>query len=190
MQVGGFVMPPLVLSTLLLWYALGYRMSMLKKSNRGSVRSMIERYRMGQWHHPRSIVEQAVITGIQVVKHPGPHPRRLLDDAFNDYQPGIERFRVLIRAIVTVAPLWGLLGTVDGMIETFDSLRDMQLFSQSGGIAAGISQALFTTQFGLAVAIPGLLVKGFLDRRQQQIEMELAQIKDILCTTAGKLNAV
>ncbi|MDZ7829411.1 MAG: MotA/TolQ/ExbB proton channel family protein [Halofilum sp. (in: g-proteobacteria)] len=42
------------------------------------------------------------------------------------------------------------------MIETFESLGDMSLFSQSGGIAGGISQALFTTQLGLAVAIPGM----------------------------------
>jgi len=68
------------------------------------------------------------------------------------------------------------------MIETFDSLGDMSLYSQSGGIAGGISQALFTTQMGLAVSIPGLVVNGILHRRQKDIELELAQIKDILCT--------
>jgi biopolymer transport protein ExbB len=82
---------------------------------------------------------------------------------------------------VVAAPLLGLLGTVSGMIETFRSLEDMALFSQSGGIAGGISQALFTTQLGLAVAIPGLIIKGHLDKKQRAIEMELAQIKDILC---------
>jgi biopolymer transport protein ExbB len=76
--------------------------------------------------------------------------------------------------------LLGLLGTVIGMIETFDSLGDMSLFSQSGGIAGGISQALITTQMGLAVAIPGLIVNGALSRRQKNIEIELAQLKDIL----------
>jgi biopolymer transport protein ExbB len=81
-----------------------------------------------------------------------------------------------------VSPLLGLLGTVIGMIETFDSLGDMSLYSQSGGIAGGISQALFTTQMGLAVSIPGLVVNGILHRRQKDIELELAQIKDILCT--------
>jgi biopolymer transport protein ExbB len=83
--------------------------------------------------------------------------------------------------IVSAAPLLGLLGTVIGMIETFDSLGDMSLFSQSGGIAGGISQALITTQMGLAVAIPGLVVNGALKRRQKNIELELAQLKDILC---------
>jgi biopolymer transport protein ExbB len=67
------------------------------------------------------------------------------------------------------------------MIETFDSLGDMSLYSQSGGIAGGISQALITTQMGLAVAIPGLIVNGVLQRRQKDIQLQLAQLKDILC---------
>jgi biopolymer transport protein ExbB len=70
---------------------------------------------------------------------------------------------------------------VIGMIETFDSLGDMSLFSQSGGIAGGISQALITTQMGLAVAIPGMIVNGVLQRKQKSIDLELAQLKDILC---------
>ena len=60
---------------------------------------------------------------------------------------------------------------------------DANLFSQGGGgIAGGISQALFTTQMGLVVAIPGLLFGRALDRRQQRIERELDQIKDMLCS--------
>lgn len=88
-------------------------------------------------------------------------------------QVELTRFRVLIRAIVMVAPLAGLLGTVDGMIETFDALGDMALFTQSGGIAGGVSQALVSTQMGLAVAIPGLVIGRLLDRRQARIETEL-----------------
>jgi biopolymer transport protein ExbB len=70
-----------------------------------------------------------------------------------------------------------LLGTVSGMIETFDSLGDMSLYSQSGGIAGGISQALFSTQMGLCVAVPGVIVGRLLDRRQHQFEDELDRLK-------------
>ena len=90
-------------------------------------------------------------------------------------------FSIMTQSIIAIAPLLGLLGTVVGMVETFDSLQDMQLFSQSGGIAGGISQALITTQFGLAIAIPGLVVQGFLTRRAQRIEVDLAQLTDLLC---------
>jgi biopolymer transport protein ExbB len=68
------------------------------------------------------------------------------------------------------------------MIETFDSLASASLFSQTGGIAGGISQALFTTQLGLVVAVPGLIIGRLLDRRGNTMEFELEQIKDILCT--------
>ena len=76
------------------------------------------------------------------------------------------------------------------MIETFDSLGDMTLYSQSGGIAGGISQALLTTQFGLAVAIPGLIVRGLLERRQRVLESQMEEVKEILCgSVAGEARA-
>lgn len=77
--------------------------------------------------------------------------------------------RQLILILVTAAPLVGLLGTVIGMIETFDSLAEMALFSQDGGIAGGIAQALITTQMGLVIAIPGLILGRLLNRREDKI---------------------
>ncbi|MEM9532019.1 MAG: MotA/TolQ/ExbB proton channel family protein [Pseudomonadota bacterium] len=184
---GGYVMPPLIVATVVLWLAIGYRTSLLKRGNRRSVRVLLERARKGNLRKATGMIDAAVLKGMSVMQdHPANHPdsaRPYLDDAFSVYEQDLERYNALITSIIAVAPLLGLLGTVVGMIETFDSLGDMSLFSQSGGIAGGISQALFTTQMGLAVAIPGLLVKGFLDRQQSRLELELAQIKDLL--TAG-----
>lgn len=87
----------------------------------------------------------------------------------------------LIHTIVTAAPLMGLLGTVMGMIETFESLGDMTLFTQSGGIAGGISQALITTQMGLAVAIPGLLIGRYLFKKEKELESEIDAAKFQTC---------
>ena len=72
-----------------------------------------------------------------------------------------------MKVCVSAAPLVGLLGTVMGMLETFSALS-----SGGGGdqtmvkIAAGISEALITTETGLVIALPGLffqylLVRGF-----------------------------
>ena len=71
-----------------------------------------------------------------------------------------------IKAIIAVAPLMGLLGTVGGMIETFASLGTMEMFKSGGGIAGGISQALLTTQLGLIVAVPGILYLKLIERRK------------------------
>ncbi len=188
-EVGGYVMPPLVASTLVLWFAIGYRFAALKRGNVRSVRAIIEKYPDGLDHAPRGVIEKALADGIPLARRGGANLRRLLDDAFWPLERDVRRFHKLIMVIVAVAPLMGLLGTVVGMIETFDSLADMSLFAQSGGIAGGISQALFTTQMGLAVAIPGLIIGGLLNRRADMIRLELAQVKDILCsrTTPGTI---
>ena len=88
--------------------------------------------------------------------------------------------RALVATLVAIAPLAGLLGTVGCMIETFRSLADMALFTQGGGIAGGIAEALLTTQMGLAVAVPGILLGKALDRRQQSLDDELSQLEELL----------
>jgi biopolymer transport protein ExbB len=67
------------------------------------------------------------------------------------------------------------------MIETFDSLAEMAMFTQTGGIAAGISQALITTQMGLVVAAPGVVVGRILEKKQHVLADEIEQLKDVLC---------
>ena len=181
-EVGGYVMPPLIAGTIVLWFAIGYRYAALQRGSVRSPRVLLHRIAdEPSVRRPKGMLDEAVVVGLQIARRNPPHLRRYLDDAFAQLERRTRRFQKLITAIVAVAPLTGLLGTVVGMIETFDSLGDMSLFAQSGGIAGGISQALFTTQMGLAVAIPGLIVGGMLDRKASAIRHELAQIKDLLC---------
>jgi len=182
MQIGGWVMPPLVALLLVLWFAIGYRWVALQRGTKRGARNLIERIERNKNPKDNGVVVRAVNKGIELRDEGLIDLRSFLDYAFAEEEREIRKFHVLITTIVLVSPLLGLLGTVIGMIGTFDSLGDMSLYSQSGGIAGGISQALFTTQMGLAVSIPGLIVNGILTRRQKDIELELAQIKDILCT--------
>ncbi|AKH37177.1 MULTISPECIES: MotA/TolQ/ExbB proton channel family protein [Nitrosomonas] len=178
---GGIVMPPLVLCILLLWYGVGYRFWIMKEPKSMSVRDMFRYYQEHTDKPAKSIVAQAMQQGIELKKKNVRNLRRHLDATFYEYEREIGKFSTLIRVVVLISPLLGLLGTVIGMIETFDSLATMTLFSQTGGIAGGIAQALFTTQMGLTVAIPGLLMNSLLNRRQRQIEQDLTQVKDLLC---------
>lgn len=184
MERGGIVMPPLVAAACVLWYGLGYRLLTLRRGNIRSVRILIDRYQQGNSEPPRGVIDSGILRGLQVVQHGSSHLRRKLDEALDPYHERLARFRSSSRTIVVIAPLLGLLGTVIGMVETFESLGDMSLFAQSGGVAGGISQALFSTQLGLAVAVPGLIVGHILNRRQELLEMELCKVKDILCTEA------
>jgi len=179
-ESGGWVMGPLFAIAAVLWFAIGYRFFTLRRGNRRSVRVLVERYEEGYRRKPGGIVDGAVVRALEIVRGPGENLRRRLDAGLSAFEVEIERFSTLVKGLVAAAPLLGLLGTVIGMIETFDSLGDMSLFSQSGGIAGGISQALFTTQMGLAVAIPGLLFGRVLEHRQKTFENEISKIKDIL----------
>ena len=78
-----------------------------------------------------------------------------------------ERRLPLLAVIATAGPLLGLLGTVTGMIKTFTLITVFGTGS-AGKLSAGISEALVATKFGLMVAIPALVVHGFLSQRIQK----------------------
>ena len=179
MAMGGYVMPPLLAITFVLWYTLTYRWVLIK-TNKNNPRRLIEKRLENSEFTPKTIMEEAVVLGLETVKR---HPnaiRRNLDVSFWEYRYAVQKYKRLITVLLAVAPLLGLLGTVSGMIETFDSLQDMTFLSQDGGIAAGVSQALITTQFGLSIAIPGLMIHHHINRKQRVIELELEQLTDIL----------
>jgi len=75
------------------------------------------------------------------------------------------RLRFLF-VLATSAPLIGLLGTVAGMLRTFDGLS-MQDSYKMDLVAGGISQALVTTQAGLLIAIPAIALIHLLNRRKK-----------------------
>ncbi len=183
MSSGGLVMWPLAILVLVLWYALGYRYYTLDRGSKASVRNLVRKFEEGLRSEPKGMIDGAVVEAINIVKVQGHGTltRGYITDAFNKYTVEITKYSTLVKTIVAAAPLIGLLGTVIGMIETFDSLADAALFSQSGGIAGGISQALFTTQLGLVVAVPGLIIGNLLQRKADKMIMDLEQIKDIVC---------
>lgn len=92
--------------------------------------------------------------------------------------PPIDRQIQTLGTFVAAAPLVGLLGTVFGMLVTFQAL------SAGGGggqlteaLAAGISQALFPPEVGLCIALPGLIFIQLLKRRRQELEVFLARLE-------------
>ncbi|MEL6365710.1 MAG: MotA/TolQ/ExbB proton channel family protein [Pseudomonadota bacterium] len=99
-----------------------------------------------------------------------------LDDAVLKELPKLEGGLNLVKVLAAVAPLMGLLGTVTGMIRTFQAIT---LFGTGDPklMAGGISEALVTTMLGLIAAIPLLLLHAFASgasRRTAQILEEQA----------------
>ena len=85
----------------------------------------------------------------------------IVSEAILHEQPYIDRFASGIIVIAAVAPLLGLLGTVTGMIATFDIITEFGTGNPKL-LSSGISVALVTTEQGLIVAIPALLFGNFL----------------------------
>ena len=109
-----------------------------------------------------------------------------LGEAILKETPRIERWNVLIKIIAVVAPLLGLLGTVTGMIITFQAIT---LFGTGDPklMAGGISQALVTTVLGLTVAIPTVLLHVFVKSRSGRlVEIIEQQAAGLIASYAEK----
>ncbi len=90
-------------------------------------------------------------------------------------RPTIERFAPALGAIIAAAPLLGILGTVTGIIRSFDLLGDAAAVSDPSVVAGGIAEALYTTAFGLTIALvtlfPHVVFKSCAERVLGRLEI-------------------
>ena len=109
------------------------------------------------------------------LKHQG-HSRESIQEAMTDearqQDARLNRFIPMIGSIASISPLLGLLGTVTGMVSTFEVIT---LYGNQNPVlmADGISEALISTQSGLLVAFPLTLLKQRLDERIEILKQEM-----------------
>jgi biopolymer transport protein ExbB len=84
----------------------------------------------------------------------------------------LERNLNMLGTIATISPLLGLLGTVVGMIAAFTGLSETS-GANPDALAAGISQALITTAFGLFIAVPGLVLHKYFEQKVSYLLISL-----------------
>ena len=178
-EQGGFVMWWLVPGTFVLWYAIGDRVLSLRRGDSRPLDQMVTAFLSGE-RHERGVLGTAVARVVAL--RPGERTQGRIQENLADLYQQLGRHRMLIASIATTAPLVGLLGTVTGMISTFDALTTSTLVAREagGGVAGGISVALVSTQMGLVVAIPGMLAGRLLEQRQANLEDELDTVGDLV----------
>lgn len=110
---------------------------------------------------------------------------RRSEEAMLKELPALERFLHTIRIFASISPLLGLLGTVSGIVTTF---RIITSYGNSDPklLSGGISEALLTTEMGLLVAIPLLLLHHFLSRRVNNIMLDMELASTIVIRHLGK----
>lgn len=111
-----------------------------------------------RWGRPAVEIEQAVI------------------DAGEREIARLGRYRRLFHAIASTAPMLGLLGTVFGLIRSFNDVASAGAMGRPDLLAKGFGEALITTAMGLLVAIPAMVIHSWLTSRVEFLAMRLDEV--------------
>lgn len=122
-------------------------------------------------HPAKAILER----GIEVAGEPIDDVEESLYEKYLEAQPRLQRGLALIAIASATSPLLGLLGTVTGMIKTFNQITIFGT-GDARSLSGGISEALITTAFGLIVAIPALILHALLSRKIQGIRATMEMV--------------
>jgi biopolymer transport protein ExbB len=125
---------------------------------------------------------RVLAAGLRNTRAPRPVMKEAIEEEGRAVAHDLERFLNTLGTIATASPLWGLFGTVVGMIEIFGSQAPSG--SNPAVLAHGISVALYNTGFGLLVAIPALIFYRYfrakVDGLVLDMEQQAARLVDIV----------
>ena len=194
-QAGGTIVWPIlglaVAALLIVLYKVAYLNTVAGSAGRlmGRMNQLAD---AGQWEaceelvsRKKSPVIHVLAAGLGVRLADRETQESVLQEAILNQLPRVERGMAVLAVLGAVAPLLGLLGTVTGMIDTF---RVITIYGTGDPklMSGGISEALVTTELGLAVAIPIMLLHTFLNRRVSHIIGEMEEKSVQLCNIFQK----
>lgn len=168
-ELGGWVMYPLIITALWMWYLIGKKLLEMYAVTKGERRAEECIRAMGTDDFSAAPWQREIIDGYLVEQSDDEALNESIIESLRIHQEGdIVKDVGTISLLATIAPLLGLLGTVGGMIKTFAVIAEFGT-GNARELASGISEALITTQTGLVVAVPGLFLASFLIRRSDEL---------------------
>jgi biopolymer transport protein ExbB len=183
-KAGGWVMWPLILSSIAALAIIGERLWTLQKKTvippalLAQVQQWLERKEVDESRltllRDSSPLGKVLAAGLVNRLHAHDVLKEAIEDAGRHVVPELERYLNTLGTIAAIAPFLGLLGTVLGMIQMFGGIGSHGLGDPSI-VASGISQALVATASGLAVAIPSLMFYRYLRGRVDELTVEMEQ---------------
>lgn len=195
LQAGGIVSIPLVALSVLTITAIVERSifwGRLKTQEQRTIRDVLHLYphdipeAMARLRRRVHLPMARILLDAIAIPHPSPDAVRLaLESSTHKELPLLRRFNTAFDVTIGVAPLLGLLGTILGLIRSFDSLKVGDM-GGSGAVevSGGISEALISTAIGLVVAVVALvsanLFRGFYRRHLAALQSCGNQL-ELLC---------
>jgi biopolymer transport protein ExbB len=179
---GGWIMLPLIACSLVMWGLIVDRFWFLHKLRKWDITTdeALRVLRGDAAADERPGLRAQVVREFMSQRSGDPElDREILAACAKRVRPRISRALAAIGTLAAVAPLLGLLGTVVGMVATFDVIAVFGT-GNARALAGGVSVALVTTQCGLLVAIPGLLISRALERLAGRLELRLVETTALL----------
>jgi biopolymer transport protein ExbB/TolQ len=147
------------------------------------VEALVQHVRRGDWNGARHASMQSTVPLARVAQamlESGAHDeeglQRAADDATTLQMPDLTKRLSYLGMLANSATLIGLLGTITGLITAISGVGIADAATRSARLSAGISEALHATAFGLTVAIPTLLVQGWLISRVEELGDQVDQL--------------
>lgn len=181
---GGWVMGPLILCSIMAMAIIAERFWSLQKKRICPpmlVGQIWQLAKNGQLDSSKlsairagSPLGKVLAAGLMNVRQSREVMKESIEEAGRHVMHELERFLNMLGTIAVISPLLGLLGTVVGMISTFNVISSQGIGDPSQ-MAAGISTALITTATGLIIAIPSVVFHRFLQRRVDELVVVMEQ---------------
>jgi len=125
-----------------------------------------------------SFVARVLASGMGRLSRGYPEAVEGMQEAGEDENMALEHRLSYLALIGTVAPMLGLMGTVQGMIASFEKISSSAVSPKPSELAEGISTALFTTLIGLGIAVPAMVFYSILKNRIQRLVLEIGMVSE------------
>lgn len=124
---------------------------------------------------PNAALPRVLKAGLTRANSPDDEIESAVNETILEISPGLSKRTNYLPMLANVATLTGLLGTIQGLILSFDAVARASAETKQTLLAGGIAVAMYTTFAGLAVAIPTLVLHSFVVTRTWKIQDDIDQ---------------
>jgi biopolymer transport protein ExbB len=196
---GGFMMIPLLLSALIALTVIFERFYLFQKSyslSKSEIAELTQSLKAGNFAHVKKISEagQSPITailktGTDTYGMQSADLEQAMNHEAQRWIPVLEKRLEILDTVITAAPLMGLLGTITGMMASFQILSTSGV-NEPNAITGGVAEALIATATGLVIALFSLVAYNYFNSRVKFIVQTMESMANLLLDAKTKGHAL